>query len=82
VTKKRGSAFRRSLSLYPDSSPNLAQMITPVELLQVLFVSAWLEVALQRSNGWFGLFLLLHGTITTATATAQPAALVRPEVKW
>jgi len=28
------------------------------------------------------LFLLLHGTITMATATAQPTALVRPEVKW
>ena len=51
MTKKRGSAFRRSLFLYPDSSPNQAQTITPVALLQTLFVSAWLEVALQLCGG-------------------------------
>ena len=51
VTKKRGSAFRRSLSLYPDGSRDQVQTITPVELSQVLLVSAWVELALQLAGG-------------------------------
>src|SRR6476646_11291529 len=51
MKRERGGAFRRSLSLHSDYSPDQVQTITPVELSQFLADCECVAVAVQPCGG-------------------------------